>query len=44
MKSILRKRKIRIASELPEAVKAALEAVSTNDRRGWFRACGICIN
>ena len=37
MKSILRKRKIRIASELPEAV-------STNDRRGWFRACGICIN
>ena len=43
MKSILRKRKIRIASELPEAVKAALEAVSTNDRRGWFRACGICI-
>ena len=44
MKSILRKRKIRIASELPEAVKAALEAVSTNDCRGWFRACGICIN
>ena len=38
MKSILRKRKIRIASELPEAVKAALEAVSTNDCRGWFRA------
>ena len=44
MKSILRKRKIRIASELPEAVKAALEAVSTNDCRGWFRACGICTN
>ena len=37
MKSILRKRKIRIASELPEAVKAALESVSTNDCRGWFR-------
>ena len=44
MKSILRKRKIRIASELPEAVKAALEAVSTNDCRGWFRACGVCTN
>lgn len=44
MKSILRKRKIRIASELPEAVKAALESVSTNDCRGWFRACGICVN
>ena len=44
MKSILRKRKIRIASELPEAVKAALEAVSTKDCRGWFRACGICTN
>ena len=44
MKSILRKRKIRIASELPEAVKAALGSVSTNDCRGWFRACGICVN
>ena len=44
MKSILRKRKIRIASELPEAVKTALEAVSINDCRGWFRACGICTN
>ena len=44
MKSILRKRKIRIASELPEAVKAALETVSTNDCRGWFCACGICTN
>ena len=44
MKSILRKRKIRIASELPEAVKAALGAVSTNDCKGWFRSCGICTN
>ena len=37
MKSILRKRKIRIASELPEVVKAALDAVSTNDCRAGTR-------
>lgn len=44
MKSILRKRKICITTELPEAVKAALETVCTNDCRGRFRACGICTN
>ena len=44
MKSILRKRKIRIAAELPEAVKSALETVSTKDCKGWFPACGICTN
>lgn len=44
MKAILRKRKIRVASELPEAVKAALKTVSTNDYKGWFHASGICIN
>lgn len=44
MKSILRKKKIRVASELPEAVKAALGNVSTNDCKGWFHACGICVN
>lgn len=31
MKFILRKRKIRVAAELPEAVKAALETISTDD-------------
>ena len=40
MKAILRKSKIRVASELPEAVKA----ISTNDCKGWFHACGICVN
>lgn len=44
MKAMLRKDKIRVASELPEAVKAALETISTNDCKGWFHACGICVN
>jgi len=44
MKSFLRKRKVRVAAELPEAVKAALKTISTNDCKGWFRASGICVN
>ena len=43
-KSFLRKRKGRVAAELPEAVKAALETISTNDCKGWFHASGICVN
>lgn len=31
MKAILRKRKIRVASELPEVVNTTLETLSTND-------------
>jgi len=44
MKSFLRKRKVRVAAELPEAVKAALKTISTNDCKGWFRTSGICVN
>lgn len=44
MKSILRKRKICIAADLPVAVKAALETISMNDCKGWFHASGICVN
>ena len=44
MKSILRKSKIRVASELPKGVKAALKTISTNACKGWFHAYGICIN
>ena len=44
MKAILRKSKIRVASELPEAVKTALKTISKNDCKGWFHACGICSN
>ena len=44
MKSFLRKRKVRAAAELPEAVKTALKTISTNDCKGWFRASGICVN
>ena len=41
MKSFLRKRKVRVAAELPEAVKAALETIRTNDCKGWFHASVI---
>ena len=44
MKAILRKSKIRFASELPEAVKTALKTISKNDCKRWFHACGICVN
>lgn len=44
MKYFLRKRKVRVAAELPEAVKAALETISTNDCKGWFHSSGICVN
>ena len=44
MKSFLRKRKVCVAAELPEAVKAALETISTNDCKEWFHASGICVN
>ena len=44
MKSFLRKMKVRVDAELPEAVKAALETISTNDCKGWFHASGICVN
>ena len=37
MKSFLRKRKVRVAAELPEAVKAALKTISTNDCKGGPR-------
>ena len=40
MKAILRKQKVRVASELPEAVKKALEMIRHTDCEGWFRACG----
>ena len=40
MKAFLRKQKVRVASELSEAVKRALETVSLSDCIGWFHACG----
>lgn len=40
MKAILRKQKVRVASELPEAVKKALEIIRHTDCEGWFHACG----
>ena len=40
MKAILRKQKVRVASELPEAVKKALEMIRHTDCERWFHACG----
>lgn len=40
MKAILRKQKVRVASELAEAVKRALKTVSCTDCVGWFHSCG----
>ena len=40
MKAILRKQKVRVASELPEAVKKTLEMIRHTDCEGWFHACG----
>lgn len=40
MKAILRKQKVRVASELPEAVKKALEMIRHTDCEGWFHASG----
>lgn len=40
MKAILRKRRVRIASQIPEAVLDALSQVSLADCRGWFSCSG----
>ena len=40
MKAILRKQKVRVASELPEAVKKVLEMIRHTDCEGWFHAYG----
>ena len=40
IKANLRKQKIRIAAELPEAIKQAFSTVCQSDCIGWFRSCG----
>ena len=40
MKAILRRIKARTAEELTEAIKTALEAVTSQDAEAWFRSCG----
>lgn len=40
MKAILRKLRIRVADQLPDAVLRALSSVSSSDSDGWFRCAG----
>ena len=40
IKANLRKQKIRIAAELPEAIQEAFSTVCQSDCIGWFRSCG----
>lgn len=39
IKAFLRKEKIRIASELPEAITRAFSNIHPSDCLGWFRSC-----
>lgn len=40
VKSILRKLKARTESELIKAIADALDQVTANDAKGWFKSCG----
>ena len=40
LKANLRKQKIRIAAQLPEAIKRAFSTIRQSDCFGWFRSCG----
>jgi transposase len=44
VKSILRRLKARTWPDLIEALKQALQAITTQDILGWFAHCGYAIN
>jgi len=44
LKALLRKAKARTRVALLEAIRRALDAVSTNDVRGWFDHCGYLLS
>ena len=44
VKSILRRIKARTFSDLIDALKVALEAITTHDIHAWFAHCGYTIN
>jgi transposase len=44
VKSILRRIKARTFSDLIDALKVALEAITTQDIHAWFAHCGYAIN
>lgn len=41
IKSVLRKLKVRVAAELPDAIKTAFSHVTNDDCKGWFKATGV---
>ena len=43
LKSILWTLKVRAFEKLPSAVTQAFRAISTEDCRGWFHSCGLCV-
>jgi transposase len=44
LKALLRKAKARTRGALVETIGRTLEAVSTNDARGWFGHCGYLLS
>ncbi len=38
-KAYLRKKNVRVAAELPEAVRMAFSTIQPSDCQGWFRSC-----
>jgi len=39
LKAYLRKKKVRVAAELPEAFRTAFSTIQPSDCQGWFRSC-----
>ena len=40
LKAFLRKKKVRLAQDLPGAVRQAFDTITPQDCAGWFRSCG----
>ena len=40
LKAFLRKKKVRLAQDLPDAVRQAFDTITPQDFAGWFHSCG----
>lgn len=40
IKAFLRKKKVRLAQDLPDAVRQAFDTITPQDCAGWFHSCG----
>ena len=40
LKAFLRKKKVRLAQDLPDAVRQAFDTITPQDCAGWFHSCG----